>query len=375
MAKYDRLVNTIISGSMKGAAGKVICIDAAAGADELVREIAAEIARRGGVPCVNRRDRPRSFDPCNDGGNFINHATEKQFARKVRQEDAILKTYDGHIRIYCDEDLFFGQDIDQARMQAWRKMFMPVWHKRVLDARPWVLLYFPSAARAVQAGMSLKQYTDFWHKVSSMDYSAMDAAMEPLKRRMEKADVVRIVAKNGTDLTFSIKGRRAVKCSAQCNIPDGEVFTAPIRNTIDGVVQFNTDLEYAGIPYKNIRLKFQKGRVVEARSEINNDKLCKLLDGDAGARYAGEFALGVNPYITRCFKDVLFDEKIGGSFHIALGNCHKEAPNGNKSQIHFDMIQIQTPEYGGGEIWFDGELIRKDGKFVLGELKGLDRLK
>ena len=188
---------------------------------------------------------------------------------------------------------------------------------------------------------------------------------------MMKTDKVHIKAK-GTDLNFSIKNIPVIRCSGVVNIPDGEVYTAPVKNSINGYIQFNTDTAYNGIFFSNIYLEFENGRIVKARSLVNDDKLQKLLKSDDGACYMGEFALGVNPYITKPMLDILFDEKIRGSFHMAIGNSYDDAFNGNKSSIHWDLVQIQTPECGGGEIYFDDKLIRKDGRFVLKELDALN---
>lgn len=195
--------------------------------------------------------------------------------------------------------------------------------------------------------------------------------MTPLKELMERTDKVRIIAP-GTDLAFSIKGIPAIKCCGEVNIPDGEVYTAPVKNTINGVVQFNTDTVYNGIFFSNVRLVFKDGRITEASSLANNDKLQDILETDAGSRYMGEFAFGLNPGITHPILDILFDEKIGGSFHMAIGNSYDEAPNGNSSSVHWDLIQMQDAAHGGGEIYLDGILVRKDGRFVLPELEGLN---
>ena len=200
----------------------------------------------------------------------------------------------------------------------------------------------------------------------------MGKAMLPLKELMDKTENVHIKG-NDTDLTFSLKGIKAIVCDGKMNIPDGEVYSAPVKDSINGYVQFNTDTMYDGVFYSNIRLEFKNGRIVTGTSLVNNDKFQKMLDLDDGSRYMGEFALGVNTYITHPILDILFDEKTCGSFHMAIGNSYEdETNNGNKSSIHWDLVKIQTLEHGGGEIWFDNKLIRKDGLFVLPELKGLN---
>lgn len=203
-----------------------------------------------------------------------------------------------------------------------------------------------------------------------MDYARMGKAMDALVRRMNTADRVRITGRD-TDLRFSIKGIPAIKCAGELNIPDGEVFTAPVRNSVDGTIAFNTPSLYQGVTHAGIRFRFEKGKIVEA-SGSDTKLLNQILDSDEGARYVGEFAIGVNPYITSPMLDTLFDEKIAGSFHFTPGRCYDEAPNGNQSAIHWDLVMIQTPEYGGGEMYFDDVLIRRDGLFVPEDLKPLN---
>jgi Leucyl aminopeptidase (aminopeptidase T) len=198
----------------------------------------------------------------------------------------------------------------------------------------------------------------------------MDRAMDNLKALLEKSDKVRIVS-NGTDISFSIKGIPAIKCSGSCNIPDGEVYTAPVKDSVNGRITYNTPTVNGGTKYENVSLLFEKGKIIEATSNYT-DKINKVFDTDEGARYVGEFAFGVNPYIEKPMGDILFDEKISGSVHFTPGSCYKEAYNGNESAVHWDLVLIQRKEYGGGEIYLDGRLIRKDGIFLPGELKCLN---
>jgi aminopeptidase len=181
---------------------------------------------------------------------------------------------------------------------------------------------------------------------------------------------VRLVARE-TDLEFSIDGIPAMPCDGKRNIPDGEVYTAPVRDSLNGTIRYNTPTVYQGVSHQNIFFRFENGKIVEAESN-NTEHLNRVLDSDEGARYIGEFAIGFNPYIHEPMKDILFDEKIAGSLHLTPGNAYDVAFNGNRSQIHWDLVLIQRPEYGGGEIWFDDVLIRKDGLFVLPELEGLN---
>lgn len=250
-----------------------------------------------------------------------------------------------------------------------------VWKRVHLDVRVrrtrWVVLRWPSPSMAQLAGLSTEAFEDFYFQVCTMDYKKMARAMQPLKARMEATDRVRILGPGETDLSFSIRGIKAICCEGRRNIPDGEVFTAPVRDSVNGVIQYNTPTLYRGVTHENVRLVFREGRIVEAASS-NTARLNEVLDADEGARYVGEFAIGFHPYITRPMKDILFDEKICGSIHFTPGECYEETNNGNRSQIHWDLVLIQTPEYGGGELYFDGQLVRKDGRFVTPELEGLN---
>jgi aminopeptidase len=218
--------------------------------------------------------------------------------------------------------------------------------------------------------MSTEGFEDFCLDVSTLDYARMDEAMAPLVELMSRTDRVRVVSP-GTDLGFSIKAIPVEKAAGRNNIPDGEVFTAPVRDSVNGTILFNTPSLEEGTTYERVRFTFKDGKIVEADAN-EPDKLRRMLDTDDGARYLGEFALGMNPRIDRPMKDTLYDEKIRGSLHLAAGRAYDETDNGNRSSVHWDLVLIQTPEWGGGELYFDGVLVRKDGRFVLPELEGLN---
>ena len=218
--------------------------------------------------------------------------------------------------------------------------------------------------------MSLEAFEDYYYNVCNLDYSKMSKAMDNLVALMNKTDKVRLVGP-GTDLTFSIKDIPAIKCDGKMNIPDGEIYTAPVRDSINGTISYNTPSVHEGFTYENIVFEFKDGKIVKATAN-DTERLNQVLDIDEGARHIGEFAIGVNPFINVPMKDTLFDEKISGSIHLTPGRCYEEAPNGNDSSIHWDLVYIQTPAYGGGEIYFDDVLIRKDGRFVLEELDSLN---
>jgi aminopeptidase len=250
---------------------------------------------------------------------------------------------------------------------VWEKVHRQV---RVAKTR-WCVLRWPHSSMAQMAEMSTEAFEDFYFNVCTLDYAKMSRAMQPLKKLMERTDRVRLKGPADTDLSFSIKGIPAIPCDGRVNIPDGEVFTAPVKKSVNGVIHYNCPTIYRGTTHNDVRLVFRDGKIVEATSSAT-EKLHEVLDTDPGARYVGEFAIGFNPYCTKPMKDILFDEKIAGSIHFTPGACYDDASNGNQSAIHWDMVMRQTPEVGGGEVWFDNKLIRKDGEFVVKELKGLN---
>jgi aminopeptidase len=286
-------------------------------------------------------------------------------------EAARMRSMDAYLGIRAGDNSSELADVPQHLMQ----LFQQNWSKPVhTDIRvphtKWCVLRYPNASMAQLANMSLEGFEDFYFQVCNLDYAKMAVAMDPLVTLMQKTDQVHIVGP-GTNLLFSIKNMPAVKCAGRRNIPDGEVYTAPVRNSVNGTITYNTPTIYQGITYENIRLRFQDGKIVEA-SANHNASLNQVLDTDDGSRYIGEFALGLNPHIKTPLKDILFDEKINGSFHFTPGNAYAQADNGNRSAIHWDLVTIQRPDSGGGEIRFDNRLIRKDGRFVVPELEQLN---
>jgi aminopeptidase len=282
-----------------------------------------------------------------------------------------------YIAIRGSENVSEMSGVADEQMKRIARLYQkPVHFERRVNHTKWCVLRWPTPSMAQLAQMSTKAFEDFYFDVCTLDYAKMDAACQPLKARMEKADRVHIKGPRDTDLTFSIKGIGVVPCCGDRNIPDGECFTAPVKNSVNGVVHYNTPTIYNGVTFDNVRLVFKDGKIVEASADQNSDTLNAIFDTDAGARYVGEFAIGFNPFIKTGMKDILFDEKIAGSFHFTPGRCYAETDNGNVSEIHWDLVCSQRPEHGGGEIRFDGELIRKDGVFVPADLHGLnpDRL-
>jgi aminopeptidase len=297
-------------------------------------------------------------------------ASERQLNLSAINELARMKKMDAYIAIRGSHNITELSDVPAEQMKLVAKKMRPVTDWRVKKTK-WVVLRWPSSSMAQLAGMSTEAFEDFYFEVCTLDYRKLQPGMNALKALMDKTDRVEIKGP-GTDLRFSIKGIGSVICGGDRNIPDGEVFSCPVKDSVEGHVLFNAPTIYQGTSFDNVRLEFENGKIVKA-SGNNTEKLNKILDSDPGARYIGEFSLGFNPFVLHPMRDILFDEKIAGSFHFTPGQAYDDADNGNRSQVHWDMVNIQRPDYGGGEVYFDGKLIRRDGEFVPANLKSLNR--
>ncbi len=293
---------------------------------------------------------------------MLHGASDAQYATMAKHLLAEMKDMDAFIAIRGSHNISETSDVPPNQMRLAMKHLHPVLDWRVKKTK-WCVLRWPTPAMAQQAGMSTEAFEDFYFRVCLLDYAALVPAMEALRKLMAKTDKVEITGP-GTNLRFSIKGIPAVASGGNYNIPDGEVFSSPVKDSVEGHIRFNAPTIYQGIAFDNIRLEFSKGKVVKAEAGSKSKELNKILDSDAGARFIGEFALGFHPGIREPMRDILFDEKIAGSFHFTPGQAYEQADNGNRSQVHWDMVCIQRKDYGGGEIRFDGKLVRKDGVFL-----------
>lgn len=328
----------------------------------LGKELVAEATKVGGNPIFiyNDSDILR---------RFLQAASEKQVLDIAAWHMELMKKCQAFIGVRGDDNSFDLSDVEKGIHKFYKEKFVkPVHLEQRVKHTKWCVLRYPNYSMATLAETAQEPFEDFYFKVCNLDYSKLSKAMDVLKAVMEKTDKVRIVSP-GTDLTFSIKGIPSIKCDGKMNIPDGEVFTAPQKTSINGVIQYNTPSPRDGNLFNNVRLKFKDGKIVEKSCEGDKEKFEEHFAIDEGALYVGEFAVGVNPYVTKPMKDILFDEKIWGSIHLTPGACYDEAPNGNHSALHWDLVLIQTPEYGGGQLYFDNVLIRENGEFVHPELK------
>lgn len=331
---------------------------------DLAGQIVKEVYNAGGIPFPHYTNQTVLRE-------VLLNCTKEQMELMAELDAKEMSEMDCYVGVRGSENASELSDVPEDKMKLYDLYYQtPVHHEVRLKTTRWVVLRYPTYAMAQLANTSKAAFEDYYFNVCNLDYSKMEKAMEKLVDYMNRTDKVRIVGK-GTDLTFSIKDIPAVPCAGHMNIPDGEVYTAPVKDSVNGVLTYNTPSIYQGFTFENVCLTFKDGKIVDAKAN-DTERINKVFDTDEGARYIGEFAIGVNPYITSPMKDILFDEKIMGSFHFTPGNSYDDAPNGNHSSIHWDLVCIQTPEYGGGEIYFDDVLIRKDGLFVVEDLKCLN---
>lgn len=362
--RIKKLAHTLVNYSCSVEPGERVLIEVFGFETPLVKELIKEVYKAGGLPFVTVKN--DEFVRL-----LVNGCSEEQLKLMASFELARMKEMQAYIGVRVSENSNELGDVSDDRMALYRKLFSkPVHSEQRVGHTKWVVLRYPNPSMAQMAEMSTEAFEDFYFNVCNVDYSKMSRAMDNLAAFMEKTDRVRITGKD-TDLFFSIKGMPAIKCEGIRNIPDGEVYTAPLKTSVNGVITYNTPARYQGFTYESIRLEFKDGKIIKATAN-DTEKVNKVFDTDEGARYVGEFSLGVNPYIEKPMKDTLFDEKIKGSIHFTPGNSYDVCDNGNKSAVHWDLVFIQRPEYGGGEIWFDDTLIRRDGIFIPPELQCLN---
>lgn len=364
--RITRLAELLINHSTRLQKGEHLLIEAFDIPEEMVIALVREARKAGGHPHVAIRNgrimRALNADASDDNLKVWAECD----LHRMKQMQAYIGLRGSH-----NVSEMSGIPDDQMKKAA-RLYAKPVHFEQRVNHTKWCVLRWPTPSMAQLAQMDTESFEKFYFDVCTLDYAKMDKAVQPLAARMRKADRVHLKGPGETDLTFSIKNIPVIPCTGSHNIPDGECFTAPVRDSVNGIIHFNTSTLYNGITFENIRLEFSKGKIIAATCEGDDDQLNAILDTDEGARYVGEFAIGFHPHILKPMKDILFDEKIAGSLHFTPGRAYEDADNTNRSEIHWDLVLIQRPEYGGGTIAFDNEVIRKDGEFVVDDLKGLN---
>jgi len=360
--RYKKLAKLLVQYSTQLRKGDRVLLDMIDVPDDFSIELMRAVRAAGAMPIIEVRHTRVTRE--------MLLGTNSAHARMVRDLELFrMRKMQAYIAIRGSANATENADVASERLALFARATRPVLNYRVNKTR-WCVLRWPTPSMAQAAGMSTEAFENLYFDVCTMDYPKMARAMVPLERRMKKADRVHIKGPR-TDLTFSIKGIGAKMCKGDRNIPDGEVFSCPVKDSINGCIQFNTPTLYSGTKFENVRLEFKDGKIVGATAN-NTRRLNEILDTDPGARYTGEFSFGFNPYILNPMCDILFDEKIAGSLHLTPGQAYDECDNGNRSAVHWDMVLIQRPEWGGGEVWFDGELIRKNGKFLPRDLQALN---
>lgn len=354
-ARIDSLARQLVRYSTTLKKGDKVLIDLHDVPDSIGLALIREARAKGALPFLRIHQSRLTRE-------MLKGADDDQYSVISKHLLAEMKDMDAYIAIRGGFNIAETSDVPAEKMKLAMKHMRPVLDHRVRKTK-WCVLRWPSPSMAQQANMSTEAFEDFYFKVCLLDYKARLPAMNALKKLMDATDRVEITGP-GTNLKFSIKGIPAIVCGGQYNIPDGEVFTAPVKDSVEGFIAYNAPTIYQGIPFDGIRLEFSKGKIIKAEAGAKTKQLNRILDSDAGARYVGEFALGFHPVIREPMRDILFDEKIAGSFHFTPGQAYEDADNGNRSQVHWDMVSIQRKDYGGGEIRFDGKLIRKDGVFM-----------
>jgi len=353
--RFARLAEVLTGFSTDLKKGERVYIDAFDVPDAMVIAIVRAARARGAHPSVNVHRARISRE-------LALGADEKALAPLAEIELARMRRMDAYIALRGSDNIFESADVPAEQVRLVSRVMKPVQDYRVGRTK-WVVLRWPTSAMAQQARLSTEAFEDFYFRVCTLDYRRMAPGMKALADLMRRTDRVHVKGPGDTDLKFSIKGIGAQACGGLRNLPDGEVFSCPVRDSVEGVVAYNAPSVYLGSSFDDIRLVFRQGRIVKATAS-NTRRLNEILDSDPGARYVGEFSLAFNPHILEPMRDILFDEKIAGSFHFTPGQAYAGVGNGNKSQVHWDMVGIQRPEFGGGEVWFDGKLIRRDGLFV-----------
>ncbi|MEK3700444.1 aminopeptidase [Paenibacillus sp. FSL R10-2199] len=362
--RIQKLAANLVGYSVNVQPGENVLVEMIGSERDLIKAVVEEVGKAGGRAFVQLTDRTvlRSM---------LKYGTPEGIQTWAEIDLNRMKQMDCYIGIRAGENVNDLADVPEENMKLYNSLYShPVHSEQRVKHTKWVVLRYPNASMAQLANTTTEAFEDFYFAVCNLDYAKMDKAQDSLAELMRRTDKVRI-AGPGTELTFSIKGIGAEKCSGQKNIPDGEVYSAPVRDSVNGTISYNAATLYNGVTFENVKFTFENGKIIEASSN-DTVRLNEILDSDDGARHIGEFAIGFNPYILHPMKDILFDEKIAGSLHFTPGQAYDVTDNGNRSSIHWDLVLIQRPEYGGGEIYFDDVLIRKDGIFVLPELEGLN---
>jgi aminopeptidase len=351
--RVKRLAKILVGHSLGVKRGETVLIASSSElAKPLVLEVFREVLTSGGHPLTGV-----AFEEMQ--GIFFRTASRAQLLNLPRTKLYEAKNIDCFVNIMAPINRKALSSVDPRKMGTRMKALRPI-QKTIVNKKRWILANYPTNALAQEADMSLAEYEDFLYRATNIDWQKVKRKEMKLKRVLDRGRKVRIVGRD-TDLVIGIRGRKAIPCYGERNMPDGEVFLSPVENTAEGHIYYEMPAIYQGREVTGIRLRFKKGKVIEAHADKNERFLLDMLETDRGARYLGELGVGVNYGIKNFSKDILFDEKIGGTVHLAVGASYEEAQGKNKSAIHWDMIKDLRK---GGALYVDGKLIQRNGKFL-----------
>lgn len=361
--RIEQLARNIVTYSVNLQKEEKLLIEVEGHETELAKAIVVEAYKVGAYPFV-------VFTDMDILRTQLMHISSNQLERLAAYDFVRMNDMDAYVLIRANANDSELSDVPPEKIDRYWKEY----YHRVHDPRwaitKWCILSYPNAAAAQRAKMATEKFEELYFNVCNLDYSKLSEQMDTLVHLLSKTDTVRIKG-IGTDLTMSVKGMPVRKDAGLQNLPDGEVYSVPKKHSINGVISFNTPVNFRGTTFENIVLSFEHGKIVNAKAN-DTSKLLEILEIDEGASFVGEFGIGLNPYIWEPMNDILFDEKIWGSIHLAIGSAAVQCQDSNLSSIHWDIVYNQRKEYGGGEIWFDEVLIREDGYFVTKELEGLN---
>ena len=363
LIEEEKLAKKLVEYSCKVKSGEKVLISYSDTPDSFIEYLIEEITNKNAIPIVYRLDK-------NIKRRLLLNSNETIFEYYKKIVEPIMNDADAVILIGGSHNDFEFSDVSSEIFSNYSKLYVDPIHFKIRCKKKWVLLRYPTPAFAQSSNLSSESFSEFFFNVCNLDYENLDKKMNNLKALMENTDKVRIETPT-TNLTFSIKNMPAIKCSGTCNIPDGEIYTAPIKDSVNGTIVFNVPAKDNGVEFKNIKLVFEKGKIIDFDCN-NNQAFEQILNTDSGSRYLGEFAFGLNPYCVEPVKDILFDEKMCKSIHLAIGSSYEDCFNGNISAVHLDLIQSHREELGGGKIYFDDALIYENGNFIYPNLVDLN---
>ena len=366
--RVEKLADLLVNYSIAAKPGQKVAIQGRATAEPLLRALYAAVLKAGAHPTV-LATLPGMEE------TFYRHASDEQLQYVSPVSRFVLESYDSLIALWADANTKELSNVDPAKLalnQRANGELTKIFMKRFSRGNGrWVGTLFPTNASAQDAEMGLEEFEDFVYAACLPDmddpigyWKRFSAWQQRLVDWLHGKKRIHVTGLD-TDLTMSVEGRPFINCDGLANMPDGEVFTSPVEGSVEGHVRYTYPAVFRGREVTNVRLRLEKGRVVEAKADKGEEFLNRTLDVDAGARVPGEFAIGTNRSITRFMRNTLFDEKIAGTFHMALGASIPESKGTNVSAVHWDMVCDLRQ---GGEIRVDGELLHKDGKFVEGIL-------